>query len=52
VFSPQGDHLLTAGADGTTRLWPVDPLLLARARRPRELTPAERKRFGLDTDQR
>jgi hypothetical protein len=29
------------------RLWPVDPLPLARARKPRELTLAERERFAV-----
>jgi WD40 repeat protein len=49
-FSPDGKEVLTAALDGTARLWPVDPLPLAMARRPRELTAEEQGRFGI-TDQ-
>ncbi len=38
--------MATKSGDGTARIWPVDPLPLARARLPRDLTPAERQRFG------
>jgi WD40 repeat protein len=47
AFSPDSRFVLTTAADGTARVWPVDPLPLAEARRPRELTEAERKRFGV-----
>jgi hypothetical protein len=45
-FTPDGWRLLTAGEGA--RLWPLDPLAEAEARRPRDLTPVERARFGLD----
>jgi WD40 repeat protein len=48
-FSPDGKEVLTAALDGTARLWPVDPLPLALARRPRELTAEEQGRFGITT---
>ncbi len=37
--------VLTVSWDGTARLWPVDPLPIAEARKPRELTEEERERF-------
>ncbi len=37
-----------APADGTARLWPVDPLPTAQARTPRELSAAERERFEIE----
>jgi WD40 repeat protein len=46
-FSPDGQQVYTASADGTVRSWAVDPLPVARARRFRELTAAERARFGI-----
>jgi WD40 repeat protein len=49
VFSPDGQQVLTVSSDGTARLWPVDPLPLALARKPRELTPQERERFEIET---
>jgi WD40 repeat protein len=52
VFSPNGRLLLTASGDGTCRVWPVDPLPLALARKPRELTPEEQGRFELGIVQR
>jgi WD40 repeat protein len=45
-FSPDSRWLLTKPDRGPW-LWPVDPLAVARACRPRELTPAERERFEL-----
>jgi WD40 repeat protein len=46
VFSPDGKSVLTSSVwDNTARLWPLDPLVLARQRVPRELTAAERERF-------
>jgi WD40 repeat protein len=46
-FSADGEMVLTVSWDGSARLWPVDPLPLAQARRPRELTGEERERFGV-----
>jgi WD40 repeat protein/serine/threonine protein kinase len=48
-FSRDGRHMVSASADGTARLWPVDPHAAAQLRRPRELTAAERERFGLES---
>jgi WD40 repeat protein len=47
AFSPDGRWAATASADGTARLWPIDPLAVARERRPRELTAPERERFEI-----
>jgi WD40 repeat protein len=37
-------RVLTASADGTARVWPIDPLLPAKARQPRALKNWERER--------
>jgi len=50
AFSPDGDWLVTASADETARLWPADPLATAIERKPRDLTPGERARFDLWSD--
>ncbi|MEQ8766678.1 MAG: protein kinase [Planctomycetota bacterium] len=42
------DHILTASADGTARIWVLDPSSSARRSRPRELTPEERERFDIE----
>jgi WD40 repeat protein len=47
AFSPDGQRVATASADGTARIWPIDPLPLAEARKPRDLTTAERERFEI-----
>ena len=48
-FSPDGTQVHTAAADGTVRRWAIDPLPLARDRKPRELTADERSRYELHT---
>jgi WD40 repeat protein/tRNA A-37 threonylcarbamoyl transferase component Bud32 len=42
VFSPDGRWVLTGPG---IRLWPVDPLAVARQRKPRDFTDEERSRF-------
>jgi WD40 repeat protein len=44
-FSPEGKTVVTSSSDGTVRTWPTDPLSIAVARKPRDLTPEERARF-------
>jgi WD40 repeat protein len=48
-FSPDGRTVFVSfqGQPALTRTWPVDFLAIARAQRPRELTPEERARFEL-----
>jgi WD40 repeat protein len=50
-FSPDGRLVVLSihGVPRLTRAWPVDFLAAARARRPRDLTPAEQARFELST---
>jgi WD40 repeat protein/serine/threonine protein kinase len=45
---PRELRVLTVSSDGAARLWPVDPLPLAIARKPRELTADERARFQVE----
>ena len=33
-FSPDGNQVITAAADGSVRIWPVDPLSVALRYRP------------------
>jgi WD40 repeat protein len=46
AFSPDGKWFVTRMGQGD-RLWPVDPLAEALARKPRDLTPHERERFAI-----
>jgi WD40 repeat protein len=50
TFTPDGQRVASASSDGTARICIVDPLPLALARKPRELTPAERSRFELESE--
>jgi WD40 repeat protein len=50
VFSQDSRFVATASADHTARVWPVDPLPLALARKPRDLTPEERRHFEVPSD--
>jgi WD40 repeat protein len=50
VFSPDSRFVATASADHTARIWPVDPLPLAVARKPRDLTPEERQHFEVPSN--
>ena len=42
AFLPDGLQVLTC-EEGSARLWPVDPLAISLQRKPRELTPEERR---------
>jgi WD40 repeat protein/serine/threonine protein kinase len=48
-FSSDSHRLLTVSTDGTARIWPIDPLPLAVARKPRELTADERARYQVES---
>jgi WD40 repeat protein len=48
TFSGDGRRILTFGTNHQARLWWVDPLEAARQSKPRELTPEERTRFGIE----
>jgi WD40 repeat protein len=45
VFSPDGKRVAAASQDGTARVWLLDLVSAALARKPRELTEQERRRF-------
>ena len=47
VFAPDGRWVAVADADATVHLVPVDPLATAEEEKPRDLTDAERERFGI-----
>ncbi len=46
-FSPDGTEIFHRAADGTTMSRPVDLLATAQRIRPRDLTPAEKARYGV-----
>jgi WD40 repeat protein len=45
TFSPDSMSVITGSGDGTARIWPIDPLPVAIARKPRDLTSRERGLF-------
>jgi len=45
AMSADGRHVATAS--DTVRIWDLDPLPIALQRKPRELSPYERERFGI-----
>jgi WD40 repeat protein len=50
AFSPDSRWVLTEDQNNRCRLWPTDPLAVAQERQPRRLTPAEQKRYQVDTE--
>ncbi|MBL8729936.1 MAG: serine/threonine protein kinase [Planctomycetes bacterium] len=53
AFSPDAAWAVTASTDGTTCVWPTDPVAVARRLPLRPLEPIERQRHGLlDTTDR
>jgi WD40 repeat protein len=52
-FSPDGKYILTSGADGTARMWPVDldeAISVICANLTRDFTPEEREQYGIPDD--
>jgi len=45
VMTSDGQRLATAAE--TVRIWQLDPLSIALSRKPRELLPYERERYGI-----
>ena len=52
AFTPDGEWAVTLGRDFTVRAWPIDPLTLAETHKPRDLSDAERRAYGIDADPR
>jgi WD40 repeat protein len=46
AFTPDGRQVFTV-SETMARLWPLDPLAVAERRKPRDLTKAEKERFGI-----
>jgi hypothetical protein len=51
AFSPDGTHVATVSAEGTGRIWLLNLLPVAEARKPRELTAADRRDFEIVEEQ-
>jgi WD40 repeat protein len=45
LMTPDGRHVVTAS--DSIRVWDLEPLPIALQRKPRELSPDERERFGI-----
>jgi len=46
-FSPDGKRVVTASTDGTVKIWPVDPLSVAKKMKPREMTFEEKQKYTI-----